>query len=1023
MRDRDKTKEQLINELTELRQRVNRLEASEVEYKRAEENQRQELAAKDATLTAKDEALASVLQEMHVLRESEEQFRTLAQMSPVGIFRTDAQGNYGYVNERWCEIVGMTPEEAYGEGWASRLSSDHREEILEEWYRAVRENSISELEYCFQRPDGATTWVFGRAVAHKEDSRGVTGYIGAITDITVRKRIEDVLARSEARFYSLVEQAGAGIVTTDVEGKLTFVNRAFVQMIGSPTSELLGQPFIQFVHPDDMKQIRRHFLEGFRRLPKHRLEYRLLHREGRVTHCYSNPVAILFQGQTVGTSIIVHDITESKRAEEELQQRADQLVLLNDIGAKIAAVMELNSVLDRAARLVQGSFGFHHVGLFTVDQEQSGLVMRTKAGSFASHFPANHRLKMGQGMVGWAGLHGERLLANNVNAEPRYVNLYPGIVPTQSELSVPIRVGEEIVGVLDVQSPQTDAFNENDVRVIETVADQIAIAIENARLYEAVQRELVERRRAEDALREYAFIVNTSKEFMTLVDRNHVYRAANRSYCRAHNKTREEIVGKTVAQVWDSEVYETRLKNFLNECFAGDETRYEVWLEFPALGMRCLDVTYYPYYGDGKIVTHAVVVSRDITEQKRGAEALQQAHARNEQLLTAISSILIGVSSSDRITHWNAPAEIAFDIPATDIIGQPFFKCGVQWDWAEISRCIVDCRKQNLPAHLSDIRYVRPDGKDGFLNITFNPFAGEDLTRPGFLLLGEEITERKVLEMQLAQAQKLEAIGQLAAGIAHEINTPIQYVSDNTRFVQDAFSDLSGLLAKYRRLLLAADDGSLPGELLTEVKEAVDKADVEYLSNEITSAIQESREGLLRVTEIVRAMRGFSHPGVEEKTPSDINEIIRGAIAVTRNEWKHVAEIETDFSVSLPRVLCLPGAFSQAILNVLINAAHAIADAEGEESGTKGTIIAHTHQDGDWVEIRISDTGTGIPKEIQSRVFDPFFTTKEVGKGTGQGLAIAHNVVVERLGGTITFETEVGVGTTFIIRLPIEDRS
>ncbi|MCP4543842.1 MAG: PAS domain S-box protein [Chloroflexi bacterium] len=966
IRDREKTKEQLVSELTELRQQV------------------------------------AVL--------------------PVGIFRTDAQGNYVYVNERWCELSGLTPEQACGEGWARDLSPESRENILKEWYQVVRKNLPLELEYCFQRPDGVTIWVFCQAMANKDDLGKLGGYVGTITDITVRKRIEEVLARSEARFYSLVEQAGAGIATTDVEGSLTFVNRAFIQMVGYPTSEVLGQPFIQFIHHDDVERIQRHFLEGFGRYPEKRLEYRLLHKGGRVTYCYSDPVAILFQSQTVGSSIIIHDITESKRAAEELEQLADQLALLNDIGAKIAAVMELDSVLDRAAHLVQESFDFHHVALFTLDREQGELLMKTKAGSFISHFPPDHRLKLGQGMVGWVGLHGERILANDVNVEPRYVNLYPGIVLTRSELSVPIRVGEEIVGVLDVQSPQTNAFDEKDVRVIETVADQIAIAIENARLYEAIRRELAERQRAEDALREYAFIVNTSREFMTLIDRDHIYQAVNRSYYQAHSKTREEIVGKTVVQVWDLETYETRIKGFLNECFAGNETRSEVWFEFPALGLRCLDVTYYPYYGDGQTVTHTVVVSRDITERKHGAEALQKAHERNEQLLMAISSILIGVSSDDRVTHWNAPAEIAFGIAATDVIGQPFFECGVPWDWTEIAMRVAECRNGNLPTHLNDIRYIQPSGKDGFLDVTFNPFTGEDLTRPGFLLLGEEITERKILETQLIQAQKLEAIGQLAAGVAHEINTPIQYVGDNTHFIRDAFADVSDLLEKYQCLLQAAQDGTVSDEMVTEVQSAIDKADVAYLSKEITLAIQESLEGILRVTEIVRAMRGFSHPGVEEKTASDINDIISGAITMTRNEWKHVAEIRTDFGVSLPLVPCLPGAFSQVIVNVLVNAAHAIADVVEEKSGDKGTIIARTNHDGDWVEIYISDTGTGIPKEIQSRVFDPFFTTKEVGKGTGQGLAIAHNVVVGRLGGTMTFETRMGQGTTFIIRLPIESQ-
>jgi signal transduction histidine kinase/CheY-like chemotaxis protein len=197
------------------------------------------------------------------------------------------------------------------------------------------------------------------------------------------------------------------------------------------------------------------------------------------------------------------DITERKRVEETLKQRANQLALLNDVGGKIAAILKLNNILDRAAQLLQEGFGYHHVALFDIDREQGEVVMRAKAGDFAHLFPSDHRLKFRQGMVGWVGYYGKKLLANNVDAEPRYVNFYPGVIPTRSELSVPIGVAGEVVGVLDVQSPHLNAFNENDVMVMETLAAQIAVAIENARLYEAIEQELTKRKRMEEQLRRH----------------------------------------------------------------------------------------------------------------------------------------------------------------------------------------------------------------------------------------------------------------------------------------------------------------------------------------------------------------------------------------------------------------------------------------------------------------------------------------------------------------------------------------
>ena len=278
------------------------------------------------------------------------------------------------------------------------------------------------------------------------------------------------------------------------------------------------------------------------------------------------------------------------------------------------------------------------------------------------------------------------------------------------------------------------------------------------------------------------------------------------------------------------------------------------------------------------------------------------------------------------------------------------------------------------------------------------------------------------MQSQLAQSQKLASIGRLTAGVAHEINTPIQYVGDNIRFLQDAFDDLSQLLGKYTELLDAIKTSVVPDTLIREVEAAVEKADLAYLTEEIPTAIQQSLEGVAHVTKIVRAMKELSYPDVEEKTPIDINKAIESTITVARNEWKYVAELETDFDSNLPLVPCLPGEFNQVILNLLTNAAHAIADVVGDGCTGKGTITIRTRCEGDWAEVRVSDTGTGIPEEIRSRIFEPFFTTKEVGKGTGQGLVIARSVIVDKHSGTFDFETEVGAGTTFIIRLPIADK-
>jgi signal transduction histidine kinase len=274
------------------------------------------------------------------------------------------------------------------------------------------------------------------------------------------------------------------------------------------------------------------------------------------------------------------------------------------------------------------------------------------------------------------------------------------------------------------------------------------------------------------------------------------------------------------------------------------------------------------------------------------------------------------------------------------------------------------------------------------------------------------------MEVELRHAQKLEAVGGLAAGIAHEINTPIQFVGDNTRFLQDSFRDTTAMLAKYEDLCEAARLGPVQSELLEEVQAVRKRIDWDYLRLEIPKALDQMLDGIERVAKIVRAMKDFSHVDrSSQKTAADLNKAIQSTLVVARSELKYVAEVQEDYG-ELPPVLCHLGDLNQVFLNLLINAAHAIGDVM-KKTGEKGRIVVRTRRDEDFVEISFSDTGSGISPAARDKIFDPFFTTKEVGKGTGQGLTLARAIVVEKHGGTLTFETELGKGTTFHVRLPV----
>ncbi len=282
--------------------------------------------------------------------------------------------------------------------------------------------------------------------------------------------------------------------------------------------------------------------------------------------------------------------------------------------------------------------------------------------------------------------------------------------------------------------------------------------------------------------------------------------------------------------------------------------------------------------------------------------------------------------------------------------------------------------------------------------------------------------ELEETQTQLLQSQKLEAIGSLAAGIAHEINTPIQFVSDNASFIQESMDPLAEAFRSCSAFVeMAAGYPDLADEA-AEIKALWESSNCAFLIEEIPDAAAETLEGARRVAEIVRAMKDFAHPGWDSKSSVDINHVIKTTAQISRNEWKYVAEMELDLDDTIPQVPALAGPLGQSLLILFVNSAQALRDQGRGEASGMGKIRVATSLRGDFVEIRVADDGPGIPPAIVDRIFDPFFTTKDVGKGSGQGLSIARSVVVDKHGGEIQVE-QGDPGAVFVIRLPLRDSS
>ena len=548
--------------------------------------------------------------------------------------------------------------------------------------------------------------------------------------------------------------------------------------------------------------------------------------------------------------------------------------------------------------------------------------------------------------------------------------------------------------------------------------------------------DITERKQQDFALREsedrYRSIVNTAQEGIWLIDAHARTVFVNQRMSDMLGYRLDEMVGKDIFAFMDEEAAKTATVN-MDRRRAGISESHDFRLRRQDGSDLWTMMATNPVIGDDGTFHGALALVTDVTARKASEAKLEAAHAENELILATITTALIGLDINERISRWNAAAERIFGLSGDHVLGKKLGECGLALDWGELYLAMNTCLNESKSVDLLGIAYQRPDGRDGTLDMSVVSswsLHGDGAEGLGMILMAIDTTARKQEEIHRQQSQKMESIGQLAAGVAHEINTPIQFIGDNLRFLSDTFRDLSAVLAAHGHLLESVRSGHLTASFVAAVDDATKRADVVYLTEEIPKAITQSLEGITRVTEIVRAMKEFSHPDQGEKKSVDLNKAITTTLIVARNEYKYVADLVTEFADDLPTVPCIVGEFNQVVLNLVVNAAHAISDviakssdqSSGQLSG-KGTITVTTRRMEDHAEIRIRDSGTGIPESARGKIFDPFFTTKRVGKGTGQGLYIAHAVVVKKHGGTLTFETEIGKGTTFIIRLPLSARS
>ncbi len=607
---------------------------------------------------------------------------------------------------------------------------------------------------------------------------------------------------------------------------------------------------------------------------------------------------------------------------------------------------------------------------------------------------------------------GEAINIRNAEELPSEAAAEIGILKAhelRSLLIIPFSVENSLAGFIGFEhSSRSDKWSDEDVILLQTVA--------------AIFGNAFERKLSHDRLREnetkYRDLVERASDGITIIQ-DDIIRYANPQIAKLGGYSQREVIGKSFAQFVHPTQRET-MTDTLRRRLRGEKVIpvYETVLlrrDGSPLEVE-ISAGVIPYEGRPA----DLVLVRDISQRKHAAEALRESEERFRAIATVAKDGICIVDHEGRISYWNPAAVISFGYSPKDACKKPF---SMVFEGGRVPAAIqaifsAETAETAAPLHHSqEFNAVNSAGKVFSAEISLSSFSIRGQRH--YLAILRDITGRKRMQTLTHHSQKMEAIGTLAAGIAHEINTPTQYVGGNLEFLESAFDKTRTVIETVKaKTQEFSPEHSM--DLQAEILRILADADFEFMSEEIPHALAEAREGVKRVTKIVSAMREFAHPGKQKMAATDLNNAIESTITVSRNEWKYHADLTADLDPNLPLVPCLKDEFNQVVLNIIVNASHAIADAVADKPGTKGKIHISTRVVDKWAEVRISDTGSGIPEAIQTRIFDPFFTTKEAGSGTGQGLAIAHAAIVEKHQGAITFETEMGKGTTFIIRMPLK---
>jgi PAS domain S-box-containing protein len=994
-------------------------------------------------------ARARQLQLETELQKSELRYRQAQQAAEVGIWEWDIKKDTLFWSAEMFQVFKKNPDEFIPtfEETVNSIFPEDRKRVTDEIQEFLNAGGPFDIEYRIQDPEGDIHWINIKGTVILDDHLKPSLANGTMQDITQRKKVEEELIQANHKYHLISEYSNDVIWVMDVKTeKFTFISPSIKKLRGYSVEEMMRQTLADVLTPESYQRAKTllsnsipDYIEGktstsfVLELDQTRKDRSIVSTEVTVSQVYDDQGNL----QVIG---ITREITERKRAEAIIREERNLFQVLMDNIPDAIYFKNLKSQFIRINKAEAGIFGIKDpaqaIGktdfdIFTEEHARPALeaeeqIIRTGQPLIdfeeKETFPDGHTRWISTSKLPFRNTNGEIIGTFGISHDMTKRK--------ETELALKQRVQEmETVYHLSNFLRSADTVQELLEKLLSETLRTIGCQDGSILLYEPETKKLVLYAAAGWFEQLAGLTLNTDEGL-----NGHVF-STNTPYLTPN--MHDDIL---LAQKVKDKIPPGQTGGFFPiECREGVIGVFNILMPAPRTfsenELRLMGVIL-------QLAGNAILRSRLTEKLKLSNQSLQEEinqrvsyqsmlAAEKELLSTTVMSLAEGVIITDdegMIILFNQSAETITGYETYEILNQPLYEVFQILD--PISHQIVPDVIQNLiemtrrqeqdPGYKAPM-LIQKSGERIMVSGSIASLKSAEGKSMGHVIVFQDVTERLKVEAQTALSQKMEAIGQMAAGIAHEINTPIQYVGDNLRYLQKAVSRFEEILDAYQQLPVEECQGISP-ELLDHLAEVKKRTRIAHYLGESSVAVQESLEGVERVRKIVMAMREFSHPSEKEKKLADINHGIETTIAISRNEWKYSAELETDLDPQLPAVVCQIDEINQVILNMIINAVQAIQEKYPPETGEKGKITISTLKFNDYIHIKIKDTGVGIPEEIRQRIFDPFFTTKGVGKGTGQGLSLAHQIIVQKHKGKIYVDSMAGEGTTFTIELPVGEK-